>query len=74
MTQEELKEILQWISPLDPFKRHEDLKAKRFKDTGLWFLKSSEFETWCNGKTSDEGFNPILACYGIPGAGNSVMR
>ncbi|KAI5798436.1 hypothetical protein FPQ18DRAFT_122168 [Pyronema domesticum] len=39
----------------------------------MWFLKSPKFETCCNGKTSDEGFNPVLACYRIPGAGKSVM-
>ncbi|KAI5814506.1 hypothetical protein BZA77DRAFT_345612 [Pyronema omphalodes] len=70
---QQLKEIVQWISPLDPLKRHEDLKSKRFKDTGLWFLQSSKFETWCRGTTLDQGFNPVLACYGIPGAGKSVM-
>ncbi|KAI5814530.1 hypothetical protein BZA77DRAFT_345631 [Pyronema omphalodes] len=70
---EELKEILQWISPLDPLKRHEDLKSKRFEGTGAWFLKSPKFVTWCHRTASDEGFNPILACYGDPGAGKSVM-
>ncbi|CCX33307.1 Similar to hypothetical protein AOL_s00075g147 [Arthrobotrys oligospora ATCC 24927]; acc. no. EGX50721 [Pyronema omphalodes CBS 100304] len=52
---EDLQEILQWISPLDPLKINEDLKSKRFKDTGMWFLKSSKFEAWRNGKSSDEG-------------------
>ncbi|KAI5814522.1 hypothetical protein BZA77DRAFT_250054, partial [Pyronema omphalodes] len=70
---DELKEVLQWISPLDPMKRHEDLKSKRFEGTGAWFLKSPKFVTWCRGAASDEGFNPVLACYGDPGVGKSVM-
>ncbi|KAI5814511.1 hypothetical protein BZA77DRAFT_283487, partial [Pyronema omphalodes] len=70
---EELKEILQWISPLEPLKRYEDLKSKRFEGTGAWFLKSPKFVTWCHGTASDKGYNPVLACYGIPGSGKSVM-
>ncbi|KAI5814540.1 hypothetical protein BZA77DRAFT_222936, partial [Pyronema omphalodes] len=69
----ELKEILQWISPLDPRKKHEDLKSKRLEDTGAWFLNSPKFKTWLHGTALDKDFNPVLACYGIPGAGKSVM-
>jgi hypothetical protein len=64
---------MQWISPLEPCKRHEDIKSKWLKDTGNWFLESTDFKAWCDGDVSIKNFNPILACYGIPGAGKSIM-
>lgn len=67
--------MVQWISPLEPHKRHQDIKSKRLKGTGTWFLETGEYEKWCNSDDSvDDGFSPVLGCYGIPGAGKSVMR
>jgi hypothetical protein len=40
----------------------------------VWFLNKSEFQIWCDGGNADDGLNPVLACYGIPSAGKSVMR
>jgi hypothetical protein len=65
---------VQWISPLKPHKRHHDIKAKRLKGTGSWFLETPEFERWCNGDSTVGGFSPLFACYGISGAGKSVMK
>jgi hypothetical protein len=74
LTEEELDKLLQWISPLEPQKRHHYIKSNRFENAGNWFLKTPEFDTWCNGDGSSEGFSPLLACYGIPGTGKSVLR
>jgi hypothetical protein len=65
---------MQWISPLEPSKRHRDIKSKRMKGTAKWFLETKEFQEWCDGKSSDDGCipRPMLVCYGIPGAGKSV--
>ncbi|KAI5813237.1 hypothetical protein BZA77DRAFT_251974, partial [Pyronema omphalodes] len=62
-----------WISPLEPHKRHHDIRSKRLKDTGTWFLETEEFEKWYNKDDTDEDFIPLLGSYGIPGAGKSVM-
>jgi hypothetical protein len=67
--------MLQWILPLEPHKRHQDIKSKRLNGTGRWFLETAEYEKWCNSDDSvDDGISPVLGCYGIPGAGKSVMR
>jgi hypothetical protein len=71
---EEFDRLLQWISPLEPHKRHHDIRSKRLKDTGTWFLETEEFEKWYNKDETDEDFIPLLGSYGIPGAGKSVMR
>ncbi|KAI5815433.1 hypothetical protein BZA77DRAFT_344906 [Pyronema omphalodes] len=70
---DEVDKLLQWISPLEPQKTHHSIKSKRLENCGTWFLKTSEYQAWCDGESSDAGFNPILACYGIPGAGKTIM-
>ncbi|CCX07973.1 Similar to predicted protein [Aspergillus terreus NIH2624]; acc. no. XP_001212976 [Pyronema omphalodes CBS 100304] len=71
-----LPRIKQWISPLEPHKRRYDILAKRLKGTGAWFLKSREFQSWYN--TNNDSDNEIISqdftCYGMAGAGKSVMR
>jgi SpoVK/Ycf46/Vps4 family AAA+-type ATPase len=75
MVEDEFDRILQWISPLGPHKRHEDIKSKRMKGIGSWFLKRDEFKAWYHADgDSDGNSNRVLACYGIPGAGKSLMR
>ncbi|CCX34329.1 Protein of unknown function [Pyronema omphalodes CBS 100304] len=32
------REILRWVSPLEPQLRHQDVKSKRLGTTGNWFL------------------------------------
>ncbi|KAI5790377.1 hypothetical protein FPQ18DRAFT_410387 [Pyronema domesticum] len=70
-----LPRIKQWISPLEPHKRRYDILAKRLKGTGAWFLKSREFQSWYN--TNNDSDNEIISqdftCYGMAGAGKSVM-
>ncbi|KAI5812827.1 hypothetical protein BZA77DRAFT_346729 [Pyronema omphalodes] len=66
---EELEKILMWISSLQPHKRHQAVVTDRLEDTGTWFLNKAEYVGWY----SDEDSNPVLACYGMPGAGKSVM-
>jgi hypothetical protein len=76
MSDDELNKILQWISPLESHKRHDDISTRRLEHTGMWFLRRAEFESWRTGDSNGPGgfYNPILACYGIPGAGKSIMR
>jgi hypothetical protein len=57
-----------WVSPLEPHKRHQDIRQKRLKGAGNWFLLQPEFQKW-----SDGNIGSVLACSGIPGAGKSVI-
>jgi hypothetical protein len=71
----EIEKILPWISPLEPQKRHYDIRQKRLEGTGGWFLQQSEFQQWIDGDSpkQNSGTGSILTCSGIPGAGKSVI-
>lgn len=66
-----MKEICRWLSPLEPMKRHTDIQNTRLDNTGNWLLQHNRFEAWRDGR---ETGNRILCCYGMPGAGKTVMR
>ena len=66
-----LKETFQWLSPLEPMKRHFDVQKSRLDNTGKWLLEEKCFEEWRDGRDMDDR---ILCCYGMPGAGKTVMR
>jgi hypothetical protein len=70
---DEFEKLIEWISPLEPHKRHEDIKSKRLEKTGVWFLEVVEFKARCDRNGSEENFSTVLGCYGIPGAGKSVL-
>ncbi|KAI9778287.1 MAG: hypothetical protein M1816_004154 [Peltula sp. TS41687] len=63
--EDQLIEILNWLSPLNSRQTQE--RFTRALETGDWFFHNEEFEIWHSG---DE---PCLWCYGIPGAGKSVL-
>jgi hypothetical protein len=67
---QEMESLLQWISPLEPQIRHEDVRSKRLPNTGNWFLDSDIFRHW---REDCKGVN-IFGCYGIPGAGKTFIR
>jgi Cdc6-like AAA superfamily ATPase len=60
-------EILAWLSPLEFPLIQNDLISRRQEGTGLWLLRSDEFQNWLNG---DQG---TLFCPGIPGAGKTML-
>ncbi|KAK6331278.1 hypothetical protein TWF730_004365 [Orbilia blumenaviensis] len=62
-------EILQWLSPLEPLKRHQDVRSIRVPDTGHWLLDEPNFQDWHSGTNT----NRALCCSGIPGAGKTVI-
>ncbi|KAI5817800.1 hypothetical protein BZA77DRAFT_365727, partial [Pyronema omphalodes] len=70
---DEIRQILSWISPLEPYKRHQDIRQKRLENTGDWFLHEPEFQAWRNSESVDGNDSSVLVCSGIPGAGKSVM-
>ena len=65
-------EILQWLSPLDPRRRHQDVRTDRLDGVGNWLLQTKEFREW----KSDEGEadKAVLFCCGDPGVGKTFLR
>jgi len=69
---DENPEITQWLSPLDPRRRHQDVRTDRLDGVGNWLLETSEFRKW----RSNEGGadKSVLFCYGDPGVGKTYLR
>ncbi|KAF7304384.1 Ankyrin 2,3/unc44 [Mycena chlorophos] len=63
----EREKILNWIAPINFFSTHEALSVSRQENTGGWFLDHPTFKEWENGS------GKILWCYGIPGAGKTML-
>ncbi|KAF8421814.1 ankyrin repeat-containing domain protein [Tirmania nivea] len=66
------EQLLQLLSPLKPLKRHADVKSIRLENTGTWLLELESFRKWCDIQ-STKGNERILCCYGIPGAGKTLI-
>ncbi|KAJ7278126.1 hypothetical protein C8J57DRAFT_161331 [Mycena rebaudengoi] len=66
-TAEERKKIIEWISLLNFFQRHDDISCARQEGTGLWLLEEDKFKDWVSGAGA------IFWCYGMPGAGKTVL-
>ena len=67
------EQLLQLLSPLEPLKRHVDVKSKWLENTGTWLLELECFRKWSDIKSID-GSARILCCYSIPGAGKTIIR
>ena len=68
----ERQKILQWLSPLEPQKRHEGVRTDRLNNVGNWVLEINEFRKWRD--TEDGCAEPVLFCYGNPGVGKTYLR
>ena len=56
-------QIMGWLSPLDPQRKHQDVRTDRFDSVGSGYLESSKFREW----TSGEGAaGKAVFCYGNP--------
>ena len=64
--------IQEWLSPLEPHKRHQDVRNRRLAGVGDWILQRNEFESWRNSR--DSPVNPTLRCYGDQGVGKTYIR
>ena len=71
-TDAEGRQILQWLSPLEPQKRHQGVRTNRLDGVGHWVLETSEFRKWRD--ADDGGVEPVLFCYGNPGVGKTYVR
>jgi len=67
------REFLQWLSPLEPKKQHQDVRKDRLNSVGNWVLETSEFRKWRDGKDGCVG-EQVLFCYGDPGVGKTYVR
>ncbi|KAH0537544.1 hypothetical protein FGG08_005679 [Glutinoglossum americanum] len=64
---QEIRDILAWLSPLDFPVQQSDFIARRQEGTGQWLLECDEFKTWLSGTRE------TLFCPGIPGAGKTML-
>ena len=71
-TSDEDAQIMHWLSPLEPNKRHQGVRADRFDGVGDWLLETSEFREW---EGSEGGADEaVLFCSGNPGVGKTYLR
>ena len=70
---DERAEILTWLSPLDPWIRHHDIRTQRIEHVGDWLLRTEEYRSWFDGIRGEEPDNSALFCYGDPGVGKTYI-
>ena len=69
---DENPEIMKWLSPLDPRRRHHDVRTDRIDGVGNWLLETSEFRQWRGGGGGAD--KAVLFCSGDPGVGKTYLR
>ena len=69
---DEKPKVLEWLSPLEPSVRHQDVRTNRVEGVGEWLLQSDEFINWHEGK--DRFDRSTLVCSGAPGVGKTYLR
>ncbi|KAL3478902.1 ankyrin repeat-containing domain protein [Aspergillus californicus] len=62
-----VKELIEWISPLNFVAKQSMIWNEHHKGTCTWFLDRDDFREW------REGENTKLFCPGIPGAGKTFL-
>jgi len=69
---DEGRQILPWLSPLEPQQRHQGVRTDRVEGVGSWVLETSEFRKW---RDAEGGcVEQVLLCYGNPGVGKTHVR
>ena len=71
---DEKSEILAWLSPLEPKRRHQDIRIRRVNEVGDWLLQTREYRNWYGGIRGGESGGAALFCYGGPGVGKTFIR
>ena len=70
----EKPEILSWLSPLEPQRRHKDIRTRRVDEVGDWLLQTEEYRNWSSGIYGGRSDGSALFCYGGPGVGKTYIR
>ena len=70
---DERVEILAWLSILDPWIRHRDIRDQRVKDVGDWLLGTGEYRSWFDSIRGRESDDSAIFCYGDPGVGKTYI-
>ena len=65
-------QIMCWLSPLEPNKRHQDVRTDRLSGVGDWILEMREFREWRGSECRAD--KAILFCSGNPGVGKTYLR
>ena len=69
---DEGRQILQWLSPLEPQQRHQSVRTDRLYGVGSWVPETREFRKW---REAEDGcVEQVLFCYGNPGVGKTYVR
>ena len=66
-------EILEWLSPLEPRIRHQDIRERRADNLGEWRMQTGEFQSWCDGAQQERPEPAVLFCPGDLGAGKTYF-
>ncbi|KAF2812133.1 uncharacterized protein BDZ99DRAFT_383210, partial [Mytilinidion resinicola] len=69
LDRKKMDEILNWLSPLDMNRTHQSISDRAQPGSGEWFLTSVPYLSW----SSSDGEIESLWCWGIPGAGKTVL-
>ena len=69
---DEKPEVLEWLSPLEPRMRHQDVRTNRVDGLGEWLLQRDKLINWRDGKVEPE--RATLFCSGAPGVGKIYVR
>jgi len=64
--------FLQWLSPLEPRRRHQELQSSRIDGVGSRFLETAEFRKWSGG--GDRSDPAVLFYGGDLGTGKSYLK
>ena len=65
-------QIMHWLSPLEPNKRHQGVRTDRFDGVGEWLLETGKFREWRGGENGAD--KAVLFCSGNPGVGKTYLR
>ena len=66
------REIMSWLSPLEPKTRHQGVQESRFESIGDWLLETREFREWRGGAGGAD--KALLFCSGTAGVGKTYLK
>ena len=67
-------QILARLSPLEPQRRHYDIRSRRVDEVGNWLLQTEKYRNWSSAIGGGRSDSLALFCYGGPGVGKTYIR